>query len=125
MVGTVCFCLLVFVCLASCSLTPARSDVWTNLQAHISDIYDRNEGKKSPKNINLIAAKLRDRIDEAIENISEGKLKLKEIGRVWGKDFQDIEDTYDLTEFFDKVGRALEFKSEFKNTRNNGLIYYF
>ena len=97
--------------------------MWTNLQAHISDIYDRNEGKKSPKNINLIAAKLRDRIDEAIENISEGKLK--EIGRVWGKDFQDIEDTYDLTEFFDKVGRALESKSEFKNAGNNRLIYYF
>ncbi|KAK3798757.1 hypothetical protein RRG08_064316 [Elysia crispata] len=117
-------CLLAFVCLASsCSQSGDQGDVLSSLKTHISDIYDRNESKKSSLNINVIAEKLRDRIKSAINNISEAKLK--DVGDVLDREIKDIDDTFGLSEFLNNVAKAIDANNDFKNTGDNRLVYSF
>ncbi|GFS13214.1 hypothetical protein ElyMa_006716100 [Elysia marginata] len=117
-------CVVAMMCCGVTSQpTKTPPTVWDQLQENIDDIFDRNQGRKAPTNINDIAEKLRLRIMDAINNISEAKVK--DIDSVIEHEIKDIDDTFGLSDFFKKVSKAIDANIDFKNTGNNRLVYFF
>ena len=119
------FLILLSVIISSAAgLEPVTlSDVLANLRAQMPAIFRKNRGGTSSTDINDIAEDLKDRIEDAIDNISEAKLK--DVGKVAARQFKDIDDTFGLSDFFKKVSKAIDANIEFKNTNNNRLVYFF
>ena len=116
-------CVLVAACSAADSKSVTLDDVWDRLRANMPAIYRKNKGRSSRKDIIDIAADLRDRIEDAIDNISEAKLK--DVGKVAAREFKDLDDSFGLSDFFKKVSKAIDANIEFENTVNNRLVYFF
>ncbi|KAK3801049.1 hypothetical protein RRG08_042217 [Elysia crispata] len=116
-------CLLVVICSAEGSKPVAFSDVRDNLRSNLPAILRKNRGRKTSSNIIDIAADLRDKIEDAIDNVSESKLK--DVGKVAARQFKDIDDAFGLSDFFKKVSKAIDANIEFKNGPNTRYVYFF
>ena len=116
-------------------------DLWEILQNSHDDIYDKTKGKKTGADIEDLAKKLRDRIEDAIGNLPETKLKdflptLKEEIAKTDKAFdQALSEFLDnlsiaideetLSEFFEDVSKAIDANNEMPKKTGGRSIYFF
>ncbi|RUS79619.1 hypothetical protein EGW08_012619 [Elysia chlorotica] len=117
-VSAACLCVLLSVCLSVRAQVPGGAAILQDMQTHMEDIYEWVEGldRPFPADIQVTADKLRLRVQSAIQNLSE--VRLKDAEKVLRNKLTDIESSLDLTQFFHYVQRAIDSTSDFKNTFN-------
>ena len=116
-------------------------DLWEILQDSLDDIYDKIKGKKTGADLGDLAKKLSDGREDAIDNLSETKLKdflptLKEEIAKTDKAFdQALSEFLDnlsiaideetLSKFFEDISKAFDANNEMPKKTGGRTIYYF